>query len=644
MKKYDLLRSDDKIIRVLDIQDDRILIIDCIKQSMPVWVEFELLDSVLLESESVKTCSQCSDRKLYNATGVVSMDADSGRKLSACTDDELYEATGFISVAIDALDADQRKVMYERYTMITPILPFIADDKMRSQLICSIAEDRKVSKQTIRNYLCLYLAYMDVTVLAPKKRKVDRELTQDEKNMRWALNKFFYTTKKQSLMTAYTMMLKEKYCDAMGVLEEDYPSFYQFRYFYRKTRRMQNFYISRDGLKNYQRNNRPLTGEGIQEFAPAVGVGMLDATVCDIYLINEERNLVGRPILTACIDAYSSLCCGYSLSWEGGVYSLRGLMLNIIADKVTWCKRFGISIQKKDWECDMLPGTFVTDMGSEYKSENFEQIAELGVTIVNLPSYRPELKGLVEKFFDLIQEMYKKYLKGKGVIEPDYQERGVHDYRKDACLTMMDFEKIILHCMIYYNSQRIIENFPYTGAMIEANVKPYASCIWEWGKSLIGANLIAVGSRELMLTLLPRTTGKFGRTGLKVNKLRYHCEGYTEQYLSGGAVTVAYNPEDVTSVWVIENGVYTEFTLIESRFQSKDLIGVQEIQSSQKTIAKSEMRNNLQAQIDLAQHIEAIAGNVGDNTDVHMKNIRSTRKKEQRRCHQDYMKEGRNYD
>ena len=608
MKKYDLIRSGDGIFRVLEMKDDRVLVIDCINRKMPVWVELESLESY-----------------------------------SACTDDELFKVTGFTSVVIDALDAEQRKVMYERYTMITPIFPFIADDKMRIKLICSIAEDHKVSKQTVRNYLCLYLTCLDVTVLAPKKRKDDRELTQDEKHMRWALNKFFYTTKKQSLMTAYTMMLKEKYCDAMGVLAEQYPSFYQFRYFYRKTRKMQNFYISRDGLKDYQRNNRPLTGEGVQEFAPAVGVGMLDATVCDIYLINEEGNLVGRPILTACVDAYSGLCCGYSLSWEGGVYSLRGLMLNIIADKVAWCKRFGISIQKEDWDCDMLPGTFVTDMGSEYKSENFEQIAELGVTVVNLPSYRPELKGLVEKFFDLIQDMYKKHLKGKGVIEPDYQERGAHDYRKDACLTMTDFEKIILHCIIYYNSKRIVENFPYTEDMINAHVKPYASCIWEWGKSLIGSNLIAVGSRELVLTLLPRTTGKFSRTGLKANKLRYHCEGYTEQYLSGGNVTVAYNPEDVTSVWVIGNGVYTEFELIESRFHGKDLTEVQEIQAGQKTITKSEMRNNLQAQIDLAQHIEVIAGSVSGNTDVHMKNIRNTRKKEQRRCHQDYMKEERSY-
>ena len=384
MKKYDLLRSGDSIIRVLEVQGDRVLIIDCTKRTMPVWVETAALESY-----------------------------------SECTSSELSEVTGVLIVGVDDLDTGQRKTMYERYTMIAPILAFVADDRMRSRIICSVAEEHGVSKATVRSYLCLYLAYLDVTALAPKRREDDRVLTQGEKNIRWALNKFFYTTKKQSLMTAYTMMLKEKYCDALGVLAEEYPSYYQFRYFYRKTRNLQNFYISRDGLKNYQRNNRPLTGDGVQEFAPAVGTGMFDATVCDIYLVNDTGSLVGRPILTACIDAYSGLCCGYSLSWEGGVYSLRGLMLNIIADKVDWCGRFGISIHREDWDCSMLPATFVTDMGSEYTSENFEQIAELGVKVVNLPSYRPELKGLIEKFFDLVQESYKKHLKGKGVIEPD---------------------------------------------------------------------------------------------------------------------------------------------------------------------------------------------------------------------------------
>lgn len=601
MKKHDLLKNGNNIIRILEIRPDKILMINCIKRTMPVWVESSVLDS-----------------------------------FSRCTGEVLNEATNFAVTTIDALDADQRKAMYDRYTLIAPILPFIADEKKRSKVISSITIENNISKQTVRNYLCLYLSYMNITVLATKQRD-DAGLTPDEKNIRWALNKFFYTTKKQSLMTAYTMMLKEKYCDSMDVLADKYPSFYQFRYFYRKTKKLQNFYISRNGLKNYQRNNRPLVGDGIQSFAPAIGVGMLDSTICDIYLVNDTGNLVGRPILTACIDAYSGLCCGYVLSWSGGVYSLRGLMLNIIADKVSWCKQFGISINEEDWSCNKLPATMVTDMGSEYKSENFEQIAELGVKIVNLPSYRPELKGMVEKFFDVVQANYKKHLKGKGVIEPDYQERGAHDYRKDACLTMVDFEKIILHCIMYYNSQRTLEKFPYTESMIAANVKPYASCIWNWGKSQIGAHLIKVSAEELILTLLPRTTGKFSRFGLKVNKLRYHCDGYTEQYLKGGEVTVAYNPEDVTSVWLLENGIYAKFTIIESRFEGKDLIAVQELQTAQRSITKGANQNNLQAQIHLARHIEIIAGSARSSADVSVKNIRDNRKCEQHKRHRNYM-------
>ena len=172
MKKYDLLRSGDSIIRVLEIQDDRILVIDCIKHNMSVWVDFESLKSGMLKCESLKR--ELFQSELFNLEMLGSEMLEfetsesysqcSGKEVSVCTDDELFEATGFVSVDIDTLDADQRKVMYERYTMITPILPFIADDKMRSKLICSIAEDHHVSKQTIRNYLCLYLSY-----LAPKE-------------------------------------------------------------------------------------------------------------------------------------------------------------------------------------------------------------------------------------------------------------------------------------------------------------------------------------------------------------------------------------------------------------------------------------------------------------------------------------------
>ena len=421
----------------------------------------------------------------------------------------------------------------------------------------------------------------------------------------------------------------------------EYPSFHQFRYFYRKHKSLQDYYISREGIKQYQRNHRPLLGDGVQEYASHVGVAMLDSTICDIYLVNEAGGLVGRPILTACIDAYSGLCCGYTLSWEGGTYSLRGLMLSVIENKAAYCRRFGITIDNDQWDCEgMLPGTLVTDMGSEYASQNFEQIAELGVTVVNLPAYRSELKGVVEKFFDLIQSAFKPHLKGKGVIKPDYQERGAHDYRKDACLTMEQFEKVVLNCILYYNGKRIIENYPYTDDMLLKGVQPYAAAIWNYGRKQPSADLIPVTREQLILTLLPRTTGRFSRSGLKVNQMRYRHDDYTEQYLQGGEAMVAYNPDDVGCVWLLDKGEYVRFDLIEGRYARKDLNGVRQAQESRKQLVRAAQAESLQARIDLADHIETIAGTAWKTGETKVKNIRRNRSREQLRKHRDYMKGG----
>ena len=94
--------------------------------------------------------------------------------------------------------------------MIAGILPFVDDKKKRSYLIEEAVRTHEVSVNTVKNYLISYLTYQNIMVLAPKERMKEKELTQDEKNMRWALNKYYYTKAKQSISTAYTLMLKEK--------------------------------------------------------------------------------------------------------------------------------------------------------------------------------------------------------------------------------------------------------------------------------------------------------------------------------------------------------------------------------------------------------------------------------------------------
>lgn len=343
MKKNDIIKIENRTFRILAIEENQVLAIDCEKKSMPQFFPVSFFEK-----------------------------------------GEIFEHIPSSFLSWDELSPNERKIAQKRYTMIAAAVAVVSDKQKRNAMIDYASKQFSVSKQTLRSFLCTYLIYQDIAALAPKLKE-EKALTQDQKNIRWALNKFFYTRNQNSLSTAYTMMLKAKYCDTNGNLVSEYPSFNQFRYFYRKNRKMENFHISRDGLTAYQRNSRPLVADGVQEFAPCIGTTMLDSTICDIYLLNEKGEVAGRPILTAACDANTSMCLGYVLSWQNDTNSLKDLMLNILGDKVSFCKKKGIHITNVQWDVqNQLPGILVTDQGHEYTSQNFEQISELGVTLINL--------------------------------------------------------------------------------------------------------------------------------------------------------------------------------------------------------------------------------------------------------------------
>lgn len=581
----ELKKSGETIYRVLAAKEGKALVIDCKKNKMPAWKDLSFINT-----------------------------------LPEAVEDDL----GGLFPSFEELDSKSQKKVLERFKMVSGVLTFLTDDYLRAKAIESVSRENNITKQTLRSYVIKYLVYMRKEALAPK-RKEEKELSPDEKNMRYALNKYFYTKNKNTLDFAYVQMLKDKYTDATGILVPDYPSFYQFRYFYRKTKKLETFYISRDGLKDYQKNNRPLLGDSVQTYSEHAGnMCMLDSTICDIYLVNDNKEVIGRPVLTAAIDTYSSLCLGFSLGLEGGMYSVNKMLLNIISNKKEFCKKRGILIKKEDWDIEELPLTFITDKGTEYASENFENITELGINIINLPSYRPDLKGPVEKFFDCVQDYFKPYLKGRGVIEKDFMQRGARDYRKDSSLTLKDFELILIHCILFYNTKRVLEDFPYTEEMIKREVRPYASNIWNFCKKKYNP-LVKVEKDYFNKIMLPRTIGTFTRSGLIVNGLRYVNPNYKELFLKGGEVKVSFNKEDVSKVFLTDG--FIEFDLIENRFTGKSLDEVILLKDKQKEIIKREERQKRQAQIDLSNHIIGIRNN-SKKGNPSINNIRENRKTE----------------
>lgn len=613
MEKNQLLKNrDNDIIRVLAFEGEDVLYIPCTKEKkgMPRW----------------GTAASFSD---YHS----------------CPEEELQRLWGIELADEGELGAKEKKIARDRYAVIAPVLTFLGDDRLRTEAIARAAGQNSVTKQTVRTYLQRYLIFNSVSALVRKKRVgKEKPISADEKNIRWAINKYYYSRKKNSLSFAYKMMLAEKYTNEEGRLVEGYPSFNQFRYWYAQNKKFLTYYISRDGMSDYMRNNRVLLGDSVQAYAAAPGLGMADSTVLDLYVVSDDRTqVIGRPVLSVIVDAYSYLCLGYSLGWEMGEFSLRDLMCNVIADKKEHCKKFGIEIKEDEWPSNRLPGIIITDRGADYAGYTYSQLAELSVQIQNLEGYRADKKGPVEKFFDLIQEFFKPHLKGAGVVAPEYNQRGSYfgSYKENSCLTLKEIETILLRCIIHYNTGHLLENFPFTEEMIAFGVKPYACDIWKYGiENCRGCNLIdGVTKEEMVLTLLPRTTGKFSRHGLKVNGMRYFCEGFIERCLQGGEAVVAFDKDDVSFVWLYDDGKYVRFELLDSRFRNMDLLQVQEFMARQKELVESGRHESLQSDIELIGHIQTIKKNAVHDGKPETKNMRAAKKAAREEKHINHAKE-----
>ena len=181
------------IYRVLAEQGTKLLVIDCIKRTMPMWIpKNRLADWQQIEEQA------------------------------------LHEKTGVYPVTEDALSKIALASAHRRYSMIAPAVAVVADKKQRNDMIIWVSNEYGISKQTVRKYLCLFLVYQTVSILAPIDSTNEASLTIDQKWMRWALNKFFYTCRQNSLKTAYLFLLKEKYIDECGQLMKEHPSYYQF--------------------------------------------------------------------------------------------------------------------------------------------------------------------------------------------------------------------------------------------------------------------------------------------------------------------------------------------------------------------------------------------------------------------------------
>lgn len=564
------------------------------------------------------------------------------------------------------------------------LIPDIFIPKRRSKLIKMASKDFSLSTKTVRQYLKRYWARgMVKNALLPdinncgkqqgKERKynkkagrpfvysstIQRSAINDEwkKIIRISLEKYYFIRSKPSLKYAYQQMVKEYFSkednnSGYKVLDVDKPiiSYDQFYYWYRKWYKPEDAIHKREGRREFLQNYRGITGSATED-SMGIGTYAIDATIGDIYLVSSlDRNtVIGRPIIYLSVDLFSHAItgCGVGIQNMSGD-SLRVALANTFENKRDFCRRtLDMEIGEEDWPIHYIPHSILADRGSELISEDLTQIVEnLNIKIQNTGSYRPELKAICEKYFDIVQQHISPFL--PGVVQKDYKKRGGVDYRKKAVLNLNDYTQILVRCIIYYNNHNFLSDYPLTQNMIEEKIRPIPIEVFKWGLHKGAGQLRTMSLDAIRSNIYPKSqAATVTPKGIYFGGLYYTCsKAVKERWFSKARIQgnwkldVSYDPQSVATIYIrIDRQNYEVCSLIEQyqmyrNAKAEELVNLKGNQRQQKVEYEEAQMNGA---IQLAQDIESIVNQAKQETKSQslngevpkdIKNIRENREKE----------------
>lgn len=526
-----------------------------------------------------------------------------GKELPFCIYAEELETAKRIAAPQDYADSltEQRTAAAEkRYQLIRPAVEdarCIRDADFRSALFKSIAEENNTTARRVRNLYCAYLATGCLVKKKPRERVVKAEFDD-------AIRKYYFTAKRNSLRTAYELMILERYTNTNAELVETVPSWDSFRQYYnRYWSRTSQKKIARDGLSNYQRNERVLYGSAMA-YRENIGSYQIDETVGDVYLVSkyDRSRVIGRPNVYLAIDTCTQLIAGVYVGLDAGENAVLACIANAVSDKVFYCASLGIDIEKEDWPCSGMPSELITDKGGEFTGTRIAELCiRYGVEINTLPPFRAEEKPLVERAMGLVQDSYKSMLQGKGAIGTDAVERWAVDYRQQAILTLEEYTAIVVHCIISLNRGRVLTSLGHLP--VDAPSTPAA--LWQWFCEQGRSSLLDVDERDVYLRSLPRATGKVTRRGIIFNRMRYLPAKGMESYV-GIQVEFAYDVQNTDCIYVLDRAkqlIPYYLAPSNARYSGLDAMDVALIQAAERESEQMMERAELESRVKMRSEI-----------------------------------------
>ncbi|MFD1453625.1 Mu transposase C-terminal domain-containing protein [Oceanobacillus sojae] len=426
-------------------------------------------------------------------------------------------------------------------------------------------------------------ALTNAKVGRPRKININNEyqtginITDEVKvQIEHVINKYYRKKNNYSLRDVYNFMLRDFYSDRYkenGELKyriweaTRIPSYHQFYYWFKKLEDPKKDIQFRKSTKEYELKHRPILSDSKSETNGPGTRFQFDATIADIYLVSslDVNKVIGRPVIYAVLDVYSRIITGLYVGLEGP--SWIGAMMaldNMVADKVGFCKQYGINITPEQWPTHHLPEIIIADRGEfeGYSVENL--INNLNIKIENTTAYRGDLKGIVERKFRTFNGKVKQ--KAPGAIQKEYRERGDQDYRLNATLNLREFTSLIITMALHHN-QKVIDKYPVEKEMVADGLVPTPINLWNWGIQNRKGRLRTVDRNILRLNVLPRGKATISRAGIKFKNLLYGSrQAIEEQWylkLKNRSLEIVYDPRHIEKIYIPhDNGIDFETCIL----------------------------------------------------------------------------------
>jgi hypothetical protein len=403
-----------------------------------------------------------------------------------------------------------------------------------------------------------------------RTKKIGINITkQDRGNIKKIAKQFLYT-KEGTLESAYDELLLKYYStlNKKGEWEENRlkPSFSQFIDWSGKLITSKEKIIGKEGLLNFKKNFRQLEGKANDNVVAAGYEYQIDWSGYAVNIVSStNRNeVIGTLIVYFVRDVASRMYVGYYATIEGASYSTGRLAVeHAICDKDEWAKRNKLEMPKGEWPCKGVPVNLYGDRGEFVSKKSDVLVNNLYITLDSAPSYRSEMKGVIEVSFMIGKRRMRPLLKKHGLVDRNPLPRQGNADKKNAKLTLAEVSEIIFITLLEKN-RSYLKDYPLTNEMCADGVKPIPIELWKWFEKRGEIKLRAINENNLRKLLLPQMDVRLYRGGLKfsgkdyvpVDKKAFEIlEGLRLNGIDRGMV--AFDPRFLSDIfWVYKNNFY----------------------------------------------------------------------------------------